>query len=64
MQSYYEVLEQGYREFHFPMHILEHALRESRKKIRVSLLWEDGGMGPAVPWRWHFTREPCLQRGE
>ena len=36
MQSYYEVLEQGYREFHFPMHILEHALRESRKKIRVT----------------------------
>ena len=36
MQSYYEVLGQGYREFHFPMHILEHALRESRKKIRVT----------------------------
>lgn len=36
MQSYYEVLEQGYREFHFPMHILEHALRESRKKICVT----------------------------
>lgn len=36
MPSYYEVLEQGYREFHFPMHILEHALRESRKKIRVT----------------------------
>lgn len=35
-QSYYEVLEQGYRDFHFPMHILEHALQVSRKKIRVT----------------------------
>ena len=36
MQSYYEVIEQGYREFHFPLHILEHALQESQKKIRVT----------------------------
>lgn len=34
--DYYRVLAQGYHDFHFPMHILEQALRESRKKIRVT----------------------------
>ena len=36
MPDYYRVLAQGYHDFHFPMHILEQALRESRKKIRVT----------------------------
>lgn len=28
-EAYYRVLEQGYKEFHFPMHILEKALADS-----------------------------------
>ena len=51
-EGYYQVLADGYRDFHFPMHILEQALRESRKKIRVTCYgrteeWDSRGVAMA-----------------
>lgn len=40
---YYRVLEEGYRDFHFPMHVLTQALKDSIGKAEARRFLERGG---------------------